>query len=262
MQRIDTTYINLFTTGHCNHSCWYCIEGCQLRTTPHMSSKTFLNVVEFIKKQGNDNVHFHFYGGEPLLHPDIWDMTSILREEFDSIKFKLSTNLNHPFNVVEKIPDDFEVMVSLHTDHVKDYMDWMLNVMYVESHCNLKEVALMTQNDNFHEMLNLYELWLDDIPLTIYPIDQFRDMFDGEYIKTLTKDINIHNEQNCGTDRCMCSAGWDINSNGDVTKCSAYKDNILMNVNDNIDHLPIWGICPDASNCPCDDEFEKRGLRK
>ena len=263
MQRIDTTYINLFTTGQCNHKCWYCIEDCHTNTNlHHMTTQTFLNVIEFIKKQGNENVNFHFYGGEPLLHPDIWEMTNILRDEFDSIQFKLSTNLNHSLEIVEKIPSDFEVMVSLHNDDVEDHIEWMSNVMHVDSFCNLKEVSLMTQKNNFHEMLRLYELWSSDLPLTIYPIDQFRSMFEGEYIKTLTKNVNIHEENNCGSDRCMCSAGWDISTSGDVSKCSAYKDNVLMNVNNNIYHLPVWGICPDASNCPCDEEFEKRNLKR
>lgn len=264
MQRIDTTHINLFTTGQCNNKCWYCIEDCPAKTTrPHMDTKTFLNVIEFIKKQGNDKVYFHFYGGEPLLHPNIWGMVDILRYEFDNIRFKISTNLNHKYDVVAKIPSDFDVVVSMHNEEIVDYTDWLSNVLCVDYQCNIQEVALMTQSTNLHEMVGLYELWCDDLPLTIYPIDQYKNNIELlNAINMSSVPVKVHVEDNCGSNGCMCSAGWDIDVLGNVTKCSAYKDNILMNVNDTINMLPKWGICPDVSECPCDNEFEKRTLRR
>ena len=224
-----------------------------------MSPDTFQNVIEFIKAQGKSNVHFHFYGGEALLHPDIWRMTNILRLNFDNIQFKISTNLNHPHEVITKIPRDFSVVASLHSDFISDYMDWFANAKWVQTNCSLEEVSLMAQERNIAEMIILYELWHDQLPLTLYPIDQYIDNLSIEVIELIVSEgFRFHCEDNCGTNGCLCSAGWDIDEHGEVTKCSAYKDTVLLNVNENILKLPQWGICPDAKNCPCDMEFPKK----
>lgn len=266
MDNNDTTFINLFTTGQCQHMCWYCIEDCnEDRLRQHMSLDTFSNVIEFIKTQDKPNVHFHFYGGEPLLHPDIWKMTDALRLNFDSIKFKLSTNLNHPHEVINKIPRDFSVFASLHSDFVSDYMDWFINAKWVQTNCILEETSLMVQKRNIAEMIILYELWHDQLPVTMFIIDQYIADISVEAIELMvTEGFQFHHEDNCGTHGCLCSAGWDIDEHGEVTKCSAHKDNVLLNVNENILKLPQWGICPDAKNCPCDVEFLKKhvGVRR
>lgn len=230
-----------------------------------MSLDTFHNVVEFIKAQEKPHVYFHFYGGEALLHPDIWEMTDILRENFDSIQFKISTNLNHPYDVIKNIPKDFSVYASLHSDFVSDYMDWFANAKWVQTHCNLEEVSLMVQRRNLGEMIILYELWHDQLPVTMYPIDQYIDEIHFEAMELMIEEgFEFHCEDNCGSDGCLCSAGWDIDEHGEVTKCSAYKDNVLLNVNERMLKLPQWAICPDAFDCPCDMEFLKKhvGIHK
>jgi hypothetical protein len=227
-----------------------------------MDMETFYNVIDFIKAQEQRHVHFHFYGGEALLHPEIWRMTEVLRNTFESIEFKLSTNLNHHWEVINKIPSDFSVFASLHSDWVYDYMDWYANARWTKQNCTLTEVALMCQSRNIREMIMLYELWKDYLPVTLYPIDQFIDsLSDDQAADLYSAPFEFHYEDNCGTKGCMCSAGWDIDELGNVTKCSGHKDVVLCNVNEDTKKLPIWGICSDASQCPCDVEFEKKGIR-
>lgn len=264
MDRNQTTYINLFTTGACQNMCWYCIEGCNSdRLRSHMEMDTFDNVIRFIKAQDQRHVHVHFYGGEALLHPYIWTMYQELMDEFPSIEFKLSTNLNHSYEIISQIPSNFNVVASLHSDWVEDYMDWFANAKYVQTNCNLIEVSLMIQSRNIGEMMVLHELWCDQLPVKMYPIDQFRDsLSDQELVELYDSPFEFHVEDNYGTDGCLCSAGWDIDELGNVTKCSAHKDNILLNVNDGVTKLPIWGICRDASECPCDAEFEKKNTER
>lgn len=260
---MNTTYINLFTTGACQNRCWYCIEGCQdNRLRGHIDMSTFKRVIDFIKAQEQEHVKFHFYGGEPLLHPQIWSMTEILRHMFDSIEFKISTNLCHPRKVVQEIPSDFNVMASFHSDWFdKDY--WYESALWVKDNCRLSEAALMVQNRNLTEIIILYDQWIDTLPVSLYPIDQFKGK-DGftKLIMNMNPSIHIHTEDNCGTKGCMCSAGWDIDEKGNVTKCSAHKNLIYMNVNDTVSKLPVWSVCFDASDCPCDYEFEKKHIRK
>ncbi|NIU00015.1 MAG: hypothetical protein GWN01_03445 [Nitrosopumilaceae archaeon] len=120
----------------------------------------------------------------------------------------------------------------------------------------------MTQKRNVSEMFAIYSMWEEYLPVKIYPIDQFIDKLirDEEWNGFLNIPVNFHIEDNCGIVGCLCSAGWDVDENGNVTKCSGQKE-ILTNVNDNITKLPIWGICNDVSECPCDSEFEKKNIR-
>jgi hypothetical protein len=228
-----------------------------------MEMETFHNVIDFIKVQNQKHVYFHFYGGEALLHPEIWTMTELLRKEFSSIEFKLSTNLNHFYDIISKIPSDFSVVASVHGDWIHDYMDWFANAKWVQTNCNLLEVALMVQSRNIGEMVVLYELWKDQLPVTFYPIDQFVESLNElEREELYRAPFYFHKETNCGTNGCLCSAGWDIDELGNVSKCFAHKETILLNVNERVSQLPIWGICRDATQCPCDAEFEKKNTKR
>lgn len=74
----------IITTTACNASCFYCYEK---RTTPtYMSLETASNVAKFIKStlEGVEQVTLNWFGGEPLLNPDV--ITHISQEVLSSLK--------------------------------------------------------------------------------------------------------------------------------------------------------------------------------
>ncbi len=65
----------IIPTTKCNARCFYCFAGEDTKTQKTMSSETVNDVSQFIVSQlkPNDEIVYRWFGGEPLLYPDIVD---------------------------------------------------------------------------------------------------------------------------------------------------------------------------------------------
>lgn len=74
----------IMTTTACNARCFYCYE--KVTTSTNMSLETALNVAKFIKNasEGVEQMTLNWFGGEPLLNPDV--ITLISREVSSCMK--------------------------------------------------------------------------------------------------------------------------------------------------------------------------------
>ncbi len=81
VNRRAITSAYLLLTENCNLRCVYCFEGQTRCTTKYMSKETAFKTVDFLLRQAADNdvdeINITFFGGEPMLCPDL--MVEIMR---------------------------------------------------------------------------------------------------------------------------------------------------------------------------------------
>lgn len=110
----DTQFVFLELTNYCNFSCYFCPHGLTKRPPQHMDTNLAKTVIKQLDQKGyTNNLYFHILG-EPLLHPDIFDIigfASKLRPE--SILFTNGSLLtdNYIQSMFEANP--FEIMISM-----------------------------------------------------------------------------------------------------------------------------------------------------
>jgi len=70
----DAKWVFLEVTNHCNFRCHFCPSAISRRESEHMDTKLAENLVQQLHELGyRNNLYFHLLG-EPLLHPDIFEI--------------------------------------------------------------------------------------------------------------------------------------------------------------------------------------------
>lgn len=81
--------LTIHITNRCNLNCPYCYKDAN-RNSKELSKGDILRIVEEASQIGF--CEFTFSGGEPTLHPDIFDILEILSEKYPEHKLNLITN--------------------------------------------------------------------------------------------------------------------------------------------------------------------------
>lgn len=281
---LNTTFINLFTTIDCQLNCNYCVEKMMMTAKgapENIGKHLFGNTIKFIRAQETDNVFFHFYGGEPTLHPNLLQYIVALKVEFeDRIRIKLSTNLERELEYYEKIPEYVEVWASIHRYH--DFKELHQRAKMLNEKGMLKKLFLMCSPTDYKIAHEIYET-IQDLSPQIYPIDKFRrTTIYKKFKESYTfvehdpfedfEDVDIvldgrpfwgipTVERFNNFEGCLCNAGFDIYPNGNVHYCA--KDDIpLMNlIVDQPRKLERYHVCH-SKDCPCDPEFGRYSIKQ
>jgi MoaA/NifB/PqqE/SkfB family radical SAM enzyme len=223
---------------------------------------------------------FHFYGGEPTLHPDLRTYMRILKDVFgENIRIKLSTNLEREMEYFDDLPDYVEVWASYH--HFSP--DWHKKVMMLQNRKMLKKALLMcdvTNYDTIYEIVKILKPKIDCIKIS--PIDKFRrsskysyfkgekgfedhDPYEDYEILDIVVDGEKYNkvpnvEDFNNFEGYLCNAGFDIYPDGAVKYCSR-DDRVLLNlINEEPKKLERLHVCR-SKDCPCDPEFGKYSMK-
>jgi len=85
---MSLNHITIYPTGRCNLSCAYCFENTHQWCRADSTIETMRTSVDFlIRESGNqENLNIGFFGGEPLLRPDLVDETCTYAKE-QGVKF-------------------------------------------------------------------------------------------------------------------------------------------------------------------------------
>lgn len=118
-----TKGITVIPTHACNLACKYCYQGHGSVLSSTMNAETVRRTIEFIKKnaRGCKNLDLNFYGGEPLLFPDIiFRILGELKQFADEndIQFSVSFTSNCTLlteEIIENLKDyKYRVQVTLY----------------------------------------------------------------------------------------------------------------------------------------------------
>lgn len=70
----DAKRVFLEVTNYYNFRCHFCPQGISIRPPEHMDTELVKNLIEQLYEAGyENNLYFHLLG-EPLLHPDIFEI--------------------------------------------------------------------------------------------------------------------------------------------------------------------------------------------
>lgn len=84
-------WISLEPTNYCNAKCYFCPSRILKRSRGFMDTKLFEKAVDEIRRYGTNRLTLHIMG-EPLLHPDIFQMVSYAKTKENIGYVEFSTN--------------------------------------------------------------------------------------------------------------------------------------------------------------------------
>jgi len=281
----DTLYINLFTIRDCNLRCWYCIEDINVSGNM-VSNRLFNKIVKFINKQDRKYILFHFYGGEPTIHPYFIYFIKKLKILYkDRIYIRFTTNLVKSTSFFKSVPEYANAAVTLHIDWVRNIPEWVDKALILQNRNQLVGASIMIQENNMDHVLSIYNKYKKLLPiLKIDPIDQIKfkekylkfrqeneydehnvfGWFDKKNVDVLIDGVKQDIVPDCytfGTFKGMvCAAGFDIYENGDVKWCDGESEVLTnLHMNEAIKY-PRFHLCNNVE-CPGDTEFGKYSIQ-
>ena len=93
--------IQTMVTDKCNYNCQYCYND--YHSNNDINFKSLLNYISIIKNRLNkDLVFLDILGGEPTLHPDLYDFCKKLSNE-EYINYTIYSNFSSDINLYENI---------------------------------------------------------------------------------------------------------------------------------------------------------------
>lgn len=102
-------FIQVEVSALCNASCPYCVHGCygEIWGGGLMEMDTFKRIQ---RSFGSSNLVFLQGWGEPLLHPEIWDMVRMVKEEGPKVGFTTNGTLLTPENRQHVMDSGLDIM--------------------------------------------------------------------------------------------------------------------------------------------------------
>lgn len=250
----NTTFISFVITRDCSAGCWYCHWN---GVDDAHESLDFNKVLEFIDIQGNNNVHFTFYGGEPTQSINLIPYMNILNNRYKHIKMVLITNLLKSIDYFQYISSiqNLRVIASYHSDVVPDIADWLKKVdLFDDIH-----VRLMMTEDNKNVIIKLWGELSYNYNVHIKPIEQMGVTHESDHDPETPV---THKHPRITQFRyMMCSAGFVIRENGDVFKCWEDTKKILNLNTETIPKINKWSLCL-HDNCTCGQRFPKLSIKE
>lgn len=219
-------FLTLFISLRCTNTCAHCIYGCSPKKGEHMSWDVFAKSVAIAEKSGIPTLNF--FGGEPLLNPDIFQMMEMSFKRGFSVM--LATNcrplrIEAVFNKFKSVTEQYRERIVIYTARDKFHLKFfdpgeivigLLSEGYrvsVENRSN-QEVALSEYNFNNQELRDLKTHWsccgtrwtdylgvLPDGGWTICPpsLEAFGNIFSNslEEIVEFKRGLPLHFEEGC-----------------------------------------------------------------
>jgi uncharacterized protein len=189
----------IIPTHACNLACKYCYQGHGDVLSNTMNEETVKRAIEFIKKasMGRRSVGVNFYGGEPLLFPDIvFTILKELKEWADENGVQLSTTFTSNGTLFTE-------------DIVKSLKDYNHEVQITL--CGPKEIHDTIRidkkgNGTYERLMDVVELFRAHGIAYHIRVDVDQDNYDG--IKSLLDDLKNRGYE--GTYIGFCPIGKDI----------------------------------------------------
>jgi organic radical activating enzyme len=219
-------FLTLFISLRCTQACVHCLYGCSPKHGEHMSWNVFTQSLEIAMR--NQIPRLNFFGGEPLLNPQLFPMLQTTLE--NRLSLILATNC-HPFNkeafftkflgVTKQYKDRIVVVTARDKFHLQFFdpakiIDRLQSEGYevvVDDYSN-HSVVLSEYNANNHELQKLnthfsccYGNWTDYIGVlpdggwTICPpsLEGFGSIFSDslDEIVRFKRGLLLHYEEGC-----------------------------------------------------------------
>jgi len=165
--------LDIYLCKHCNLNCKGCSRYCGLSKPTFYDSEKLINDLTILKNKGLNVGRLTFTGGEPLLHPDLYNIIKKTRLLFPDIPLNIFTNAK----IFLKKRGLIEVL--------KENRIEVLYSRYVESDINYDKVEEVCKDNN----------------ILIYNIQTFDSKRKDKYIKTFSisrlsyDKYNLHKSQ-------------------------------------------------------------------
>lgn len=167
-------YVFLEITKKCNLNCLHCGSDCSKDLkSPELTTDSWFKIIDYLANVYSKNIAFVLTGGEPLLHPDIYNIGGHISSK--GMRWGMVTNgvLLHKNNIEKLINSGiFSITVSL--DGLKNSHNWLRNnsnafdktleALQLTGFSNIKyrDVVTCVTNRNLKELNDIANLLIEN----------------------------------------------------------------------------------------------------
>lgn len=148
----DKFVVEIYISHKCNYDCDYCplhVNGIKFNEID------FKKLLSFSHPEGYD---VYIYGGEPLIHPQLFDLLNHLGKER---KIVLQTNLSAKPEIILRILEEHNNVVFSLSYHYKyaDFKKFLTNTKLISNANKLHEVSVMWISDHDDKIYKVYKIF-------------------------------------------------------------------------------------------------------
>lgn len=163
---IDRDYITFIVnmTNACNYMCKYCCESCTLSSssnTQFIDCNVLFTFFEAFKKQHYDKkLKISLYGGEPTLHPQLFDFCKKVSCYDNEIYLEVFSNFSSDVKFYQQLlANNVKLILTFHNVATLPYMQFFEKLSSLDiKQLNNVIVNIMYESDNTKNALKLLDL--------------------------------------------------------------------------------------------------------
>lgn len=263
----DNAYLSIVVTNNCQCNCIYCINSETDKSLNLPIDKAIINIKNLVSKYNIKEAIL--LGGEPLLHPHLFELLKKLREESGLQFIRLTTNgiklKNNPEFIKKLVDKDFGIQGINISFHNEDFITWkeFKKVCSLIKKYNSDIKIRMNTNIWKNNLDDLYDL-IDHIE-NAYFVDEIR------ISNLILKDSFSVNSTNKKSNNIILTDSKYIDIFNDIINC--YKnDYTIINNNNTLGFvryvliprkIPIiinWNINSTVSEQVCENNYNERKI--
>jgi organic radical activating enzyme len=216
----------------CNQRCAYCYEGFGSDEFRPVSTffknqsqiNSYKNVLKILKLKSIGQFEVDIIGGEPTLHPHLYEILEQLNSLENCVEISLLTNLKKPLSYYEKLnkPEYNKVLFcpSIHFDYYKE--DLLTKCIEISKFQNTQIIPIVMLHDNKKHWVNMENFINGLIQHNIeYTISFVYSCF--EYVANYTDDFHTRFNKFIVNDNNR----YNFNDNLILDKNDIYQNNLI-----------------------------------
>lgn len=287
-ENYDKFNILAFVCDKCNYDCWYCYNK-KPRSNKLLNLNTLFLFIKNIKRKIKKCIEVDLIGGEPTLHPELYNFCKKINQNFSDIIVTIYTNFSLPVEQIKRyVNENVKFEASWHS---KNY-DFFKKIALFDPQC-FRAITIMFEPEFSNFCIDRYNyLRKNRYDVDLQPIiyenenNLYTDIQKQQFNKIIDNDDKLfklkydngkeeivsHNQillkTNYNYKRWLCSAGIDllyIDCNGNIYPCPGVAQlknnfNAIFNISQFQNETNVFQFkktfCK-VDKCPHEDNVQK-----
>lgn len=293
----NTVQVLAYICDRCNYDCWYCYNK-KPRSNKLLDLNKLNNFINSLQNQTKKEIKLELIGGEPTLHPNLYDFCK--KTINDKISINIYTNFSQTLFFYQKLLDlNCLLSITYHNQDRNLFLSKLFN-LGTNQQKNLFDLAIMYESGFTENSIYIYNQFLSNTLYkknillslvlsdttnkilskytkaeleqykfytqnTIAESDDFYVLYNDKSIKKLSyNDLQLDYEYSCKNWKCYAGVEYlDVDVNGDVYSCISCNRKIFNIYNKtNLFRLPTKPMICSSKYCQCRWDITKERVFK
>ena len=168
-EKINTIHLLVFIIDACNYNCLYCYNQ-KPRSFKQLDLNRLIQFIAQIRSQSSKEIYIQIIGGEPTLHPDLYDFCKSLLKD-NKLHILIYTNFSRSISYYAKLLmlDNVHLTLTYHSMNSTEFMH-KLNQISQNADIDKYDIRIMVDPQNFEDFEKTISRALEICPNNTIPV--------------------------------------------------------------------------------------------